>query len=302
MGGDQGSILYGLARAVSRGEADVVISADIAGRDAQGLSPGERQAVQETAQSFGSILVLARPDDRLREIQDRAGTTPARTTLVALAADRDAGARQIQHFVVDRGVAPEAFSDSRAGEADSAWERLLASHGARSSEELNERHKRGLTPYSVDLKPKSETFGALKDRGRLVHAGIALRDVIAVPIHIEQEDPTWDPGVVTVSTSAESVADALGARLGRRVELSDASASQDAIGATAYTPALFDEDAPGGALEVLLSSWEDLRSLREIVWRLRTLRTQLAGASSRGSTLGELRSIALGSGMGMIAP
>ncbi len=282
----------------------MVISADISARDSQGLNAGERLAIQETAQSFGAILVLARPDERLRQIQARPDTTPARATLTALAADRDAGARQIQHFVVDRGAVPEAFSASRSAAAETAWERLLASHGASSSEELNQRNRKGLTPYSVDLKPRSETFGVLKDRGRLVHAGLALRDVIAVPIYVDDDDSDWEAEIVTVSASRQSVADVLGARLNQRVEVSSAEAEavDTEVSATAYTPALQSDSESGSILAVSLSSLGDLRELRGFVGHLRTLRESLAGGTDQLSTMGELRSVALASRTGMISP
>ncbi len=286
----------------------MVISADISARDELGLTAADRSAVQDTAQSFGAILVLARPDERMQAIMARPDTTPARTTLAVPSADRDVGTRQLRHFVVDRGTVPEAFSDARGSGADTEWQRLLASHGATTSQELNERHAKGLTPYSVDLKPKSETIGVLKDRGKLVHAGLAIRDVIAVPIQVHAPDPNWDPdwdsGDVTVSASRSSIAQTLGARLGQRIELAGEGSLASDDQATAFTPALYAESEPGSGsiLEIALLSVSDLHEMRELVRRLRTLRQSFAHLSPRESSLKDLRSLAVASAAGITTP
>lgn len=255
------------------------------------LSEAERRALGETADSLSAILVVEDPDEHERMLRERADTTPARATLGALAADQHAGSRLVRGLVVDRTMLPDAFSAARSVRAAVRWERFLSEHGAEDSRALNERHRRGLTPYHVDLDERSPTLGVLRENGKLVRTGLALRDVIALPIYVPGDD-----GGVGVASSMSDAASLLSVRLDQRVEESGRSNGEHAgrVRLLAALPPMAGTGASPIA-SIVLSSLGELAELRSLAAGLRALRGVLsARVPEEPGRLEDLRALARG--------
>lgn len=253
------------------------------------LSEAERRALGETAETLSAILVVEEPDEHGRMLRARADTVVARASLGAIAADQHAGPRLVRDLVVDRTIMPDAFSAERSARAADRWDRFLGEHGASDARALNERHRRGLTPYHVDLDERSATFGVLRENGRLVRAGLVVRDVIAVPIHV----PGGDDRVMVAS----SMRDALGllrARLDQRVEESGRSAEAGGGRLLAALPPM-----AGSGMRpissIVLTGLGELAELRALASALRALRGVFAACPPADpGRLHDLRALALG--------
>ncbi len=246
----------------------------------------ERSAMAEVADTLSSILVVRRaPAVRAMPVAGLS-SVPAPATLTAMSADQDSGARRLRGMVVDHAAAPEAFSPSRREEAARRWQRFLDGQGARDSDELNRRHRRGLTPYRVETRGRSPLFGVLHYAGRPVREGLVLCDVIAVPIAVDGMDDDRD-FLTTVSVSRHEAAAMLAARLGQRVVVEDGN---DEDGMMAMVPPVGEQGRP---LLLVLRRLGELADLRALAPALRAIRG-LASAPAADATIGQVRALAMG--------
>ncbi len=262
-------------------------------RSMPGVTPEERSAAAEIADTLSSIIVI-RPAPHIGALPVPGRTpVPAPATLVAMSADRDVGTRRVRGMVVDHAAVPEAFDPSRREEAARRWQRFLDGQGARDGDDLNKRHRRGLTPYRVEMRVRSSMFGVLHYEGRPVREGIALRDVIAVPIAVDgmEDDRRF---VTTIASTRHEAAVLLGARLGQRVFVDDGEDGE----ALALVPPVGGHGRP---FAVLLRRLGEVADLRAWAPALRAIRG-LASAPPEDTTLGQIRALAMRPGFEVGAP
>ncbi|MCB9845600.1 MAG: hypothetical protein H6811_06410 [Phycisphaeraceae bacterium] len=162
------------------------------------FSAQERQALMRIAARLRSVLVLAEPSARLRSMLDSPSFAAPRPGLNLLGAETDAGTARVAEMIVSPAVHVGVFEERRRQVAKERWEQFLASQGAGDDADLNRRFAAGRTPFSVDLKTGSVTYGALRDGGRPVHAGLRMRAVIAL------DDPEDEQREAVLAMGSES--------------------------------------------------------------------------------------------------
>lgn len=253
----------------------------------------ERSAMAEVADALSSVIVVRQAPPTPAFAVPGLTPVPAPATLIAMSADRDTGTRRLRGMVVDHTAVPEVFSSSRREEAARRWQRFLDGQGARDREDLNRRHKQGLTPYHIETRTRSPMFGVLHRAGRPVREGLALRDVIGVPIAVDGMDDDRD-FVTTISATRHEASAMLSARLGQRVVVDD----DDEGELMAAVPPVGEGGRP---LVLLLQRLGELADLRALVPALRAIRG-LAAAPPEDTTLGRIRALAMRRGTGVATP